>query len=240
MRRHKIRAVRGYKRPRPLAGRPSLIAPNRLQQAFTVDAPNKVWVTDITYIRTWQGWLYLALVLDLYARKVVGWSMKPTLSRELALDALRSWQSGAASPTGLSWCIPTRAPSTAATTSNGSAPPTCSKPACADAATAGTTRSPILLQQPEKGAHPKTRLQDPRLGACGCLRLYRDILQPNPPPQPSRRHQSRRVRTRVGVRLGFVHQTGDRPKNAPPQADADILQLLPRHAVPITFAPRHY
>lgn len=88
MRRHKIRAVRGYRKPRPVAGRPSLIAPNRLQQAFTVDAPNKVWVTDITYIRTWQGWLYLAVVLDLYARKVVGWSMKPTLSRELALDAL--------------------------------------------------------------------------------------------------------------------------------------------------------
>lgn len=45
-------------------------------------------MTDITYIRTRQGWLYLAVVLDLYARKVVGWSMKPPLSRELALDAL--------------------------------------------------------------------------------------------------------------------------------------------------------
>ena len=42
-----------------------------------MDAPDKVWVTDITYIRTWQGWLYLAVVLDLYARKVVGWSMSP-------------------------------------------------------------------------------------------------------------------------------------------------------------------
>lgn len=45
-------------------------------------------MTDITYIRTWQGWLYLAVVIDLFARNVVGWSMKPTLSRELALDAL--------------------------------------------------------------------------------------------------------------------------------------------------------
>jgi putative transposase len=62
MRRHKIRAVRGYRKPRAFTGRPSLIAPNHLQQAFTVDAPNKVWVTDI---RTWQGWLYLAVVLDL-------------------------------------------------------------------------------------------------------------------------------------------------------------------------------
>jgi putative transposase len=88
MRVHKIRAVRGYKAPRRIAGRPSIIAPNHLQREFTVDEPNKVWVTDITYIRTWQGWLYLAVVVDLYARKVVGWSMKPTLGRELALDAL--------------------------------------------------------------------------------------------------------------------------------------------------------
>lgn len=83
-----IKPVRGYKKPRSIAGRPSIIAPNRLQRVFTVDAPNKVWVTDITYIRTWQGWLYLAVVVDLYARKVVGWSMKPSLSRELAMDAL--------------------------------------------------------------------------------------------------------------------------------------------------------
>lgn len=83
-----IKPVRGYKKPRGIAGRPSIIAPNHLQRVFTVDAPNKIWVTDITYIRTWQGWLYLAVVIDLFARKVVGWSMKPSLSRELAMDAL--------------------------------------------------------------------------------------------------------------------------------------------------------
>lgn len=88
MRVHKIKALRGYKAPRAIAGRPSIIAPNRLQREFTVARPDQAWVTDITYIRTWQGWLYLAVVLDLYARKVVGWSMKPTLARELVLDAL--------------------------------------------------------------------------------------------------------------------------------------------------------
>lgn len=88
MRENGIKPVRGYKKPRSIAGRPSIIAPNRLQRAFTVTAANKVWVTDITYIRTWQGWLYLAVVVDLFARKVVGWSMKPSLSKELALDAL--------------------------------------------------------------------------------------------------------------------------------------------------------
>ena len=88
MRANKIKAIRGYKSPRHIAGRPSIISPNRLNREFTVEAPNQAWVTDITYIRTWQGWLYLAVVVDLYARRVVGWSMKPSLSRELALDAL--------------------------------------------------------------------------------------------------------------------------------------------------------
>ncbi|MDV1745362.1 MULTISPECIES: IS3 family transposase [Enterobacteriaceae] len=85
---NRIKAVRGYKAPRRIAGRPSVVAPNRVQRQFTVVRANQVWVTDITYIRTWQGWLYLAVVIDLFALNVVGWSMKPTLSRELALDAL--------------------------------------------------------------------------------------------------------------------------------------------------------
>lgn len=88
MRTHKIRAIHGYRKPRVIIGRPSIIAPNTLQRAFTVDQPDRVWVTDITYIRTWQGWLYLAVVMDLFARKIVGWSMKPTLAKELVLDAV--------------------------------------------------------------------------------------------------------------------------------------------------------
>lgn len=88
MRSHGIKALRGYKAPRVIHGRPSIVAPNRLERAFNVETPDKVWVTDITYIRTWQGWLYLAVVVDLFSRKVVGWSMKPSLSREIVLDAL--------------------------------------------------------------------------------------------------------------------------------------------------------
>lgn len=88
MRTNRIKAIHGYKVPRAIAGRPSIIAPNKLQREFTVEQPDRVWVTDITYIRTWQGWLYLAVVVDLFSRKVVGWSMKPTLARELVLDAL--------------------------------------------------------------------------------------------------------------------------------------------------------
>jgi len=88
MRANKVKALRGYKAPRQIAGRPSIVAPNHLDREFTVDQPNQVWVTDITYVRTWQGWLYLAVVVDLYARKVVGWSMKPSLARGIVLDAL--------------------------------------------------------------------------------------------------------------------------------------------------------
>lgn len=88
MQANKISALRGYKKPRHISGRPSILAPNVLDREFTVQKPDSAWVTDITYIRTWQGWLYLAVVIDLYSRKVVGWSMKPTLAREIVLDAL--------------------------------------------------------------------------------------------------------------------------------------------------------
>ncbi len=50
--------------------------------------PNQAWVTDITYIRTHEGWLYLAVVLDLFSRQVVGWSMQSRIDRELVLSAL--------------------------------------------------------------------------------------------------------------------------------------------------------
>lgn len=64
------------------------MAPNHLQRQFDVTEPNKVWVTDITYIRTHEGWLYLAAVLDLFSRQVIGWSMGSRIDRELALNAL--------------------------------------------------------------------------------------------------------------------------------------------------------
>jgi putative transposase len=58
MRHHKIKAIRAYKAPRQIAGRPSIMGPNRFNREFTVDAPDRARVTDITYIRTWQGWLH--------------------------------------------------------------------------------------------------------------------------------------------------------------------------------------
>ena len=66
------------------------IAPNRLNRNFQVDAPNKVWVTDITYVRTGGGWLYLAVVIDLFSRMAVGWSMSTNIDTKLISRALLS------------------------------------------------------------------------------------------------------------------------------------------------------
>src|ERR1700728_4833928 len=90
MQKHGIQA-RGKRRFRVLTSdsRHDLpIAPNVLDRKFSVAAPNQVWVGDLTYIPTAEGWLFLAVVIDLFSRKVVGWSMRPDMQRELVLDAL--------------------------------------------------------------------------------------------------------------------------------------------------------
>lgn len=64
------------------------VADNILNQNFTATKPNQIWVSDITYIPTDEGWLYLAAVVDLFQRKVVGWAMDSTMARQLCIDAL--------------------------------------------------------------------------------------------------------------------------------------------------------
>ena len=65
------------------------VAPNRLNQQFRAEQFDKTWVTDITYVPTAEGWLYLAVVLDLYSRRIVGWAMSESLHRQLVIDALQ-------------------------------------------------------------------------------------------------------------------------------------------------------
>ncbi len=64
------------------------VAGNLIGQDFTAEAPNQRWASDITYISTHQGWIYLAVVMDLYSRRIVGWSMSRWLNRHLVIDAL--------------------------------------------------------------------------------------------------------------------------------------------------------
>jgi putative transposase len=91
MRHHGIRAIMARPfRVRTTDSRHGFpIAPNLLDRNFVAAAPNRVWLADITYVETDQGWLYLATVMDLYSRRIVGWAMADHLRTELALAALR-------------------------------------------------------------------------------------------------------------------------------------------------------
>jgi len=91
MRHHGIRAIMARpRRMRTTDSRHDLpIAPNLLDRNFSAAAPNRIWLADITYVETDQGWLYLAAVLDLYSRKIVGWAMEDHLRAELPLAALK-------------------------------------------------------------------------------------------------------------------------------------------------------
>ena len=91
MRRQGIRAIMA--RPRRVRTTDSRhdfpLAPNLLERNFTAVAPNRIWLADITYVETDQGWLYLAAVMDLYSRRIVGWAMADHLRAELPLAALK-------------------------------------------------------------------------------------------------------------------------------------------------------
>jgi len=88
MRQNGIKALHGYRTRYQSASKPSATMPDLVKRNFDVIRPNKVWVTDITYVRTWEGWLYLAVVMDLFSRKIIGWAVASTLHRELVLDSV--------------------------------------------------------------------------------------------------------------------------------------------------------
>jgi len=90
MRRHGIRAERpcAYRICTTDSNHAPPVAPNRLDRDFSPSAPNQVWVTDITWVPTDEGWLYVAVILDLFSRKAVGWAMRDHLRTELPLAAL--------------------------------------------------------------------------------------------------------------------------------------------------------
>jgi putative transposase len=95
----RAQALRARPRRRGLPqdkGERSVIAGNVLDREFTAAAPNQKWVADFTYIWTAQGWLYVAVVLDLYSRRIVGWSMQDSMTSQLVADALMMavWRRG--------------------------------------------------------------------------------------------------------------------------------------------------
>jgi transposase InsO family protein len=84
---HGVPRARRTRTTKAVEGRP--VAPDRLQRDFTADRPNQKWVADITYIPTGEGWLYLAVVMDLFSRRIVGWSMRQRMTDALVIQALR-------------------------------------------------------------------------------------------------------------------------------------------------------
>lgn len=86
-------------RKKPTGLRPAHVR-NHLERDFVAHEPNTKWVTDITYLRTAQGWLYLCVVLDLYSKRVIGWSMSPIQNRALVLNAvmMAGWQRQGSEP----------------------------------------------------------------------------------------------------------------------------------------------
>jgi putative transposase len=77
---------------RTTIGDPFTVLPGLVQRDFTATCPDQLWVGDITYVRTWEGWLYLATILDCFSRRVVGWAMADHLRTELPLNALHMAQ----------------------------------------------------------------------------------------------------------------------------------------------------
>jgi putative transposase len=87
---HQLRAKQSKRfRTTTKRNRKHRVAPNRLKRDFNAERPDQKWLTDITYIPTQQGWLYLAAVLDLYARRIVGWAMSERMTSALTIDALQ-------------------------------------------------------------------------------------------------------------------------------------------------------
>lgn len=83
-----LEAQVGYRKPRSRGGEQHVVTPNILDRQFDPARPDQSWVTDITYIKTHEGWLYLGAVMDLFSRRIIGWSMSSRMTKELVIDAL--------------------------------------------------------------------------------------------------------------------------------------------------------
>lgn len=184
MRRHGIRAIMAPpRRVHTTDSRHNLpIAPNLIARDFAARAPNRVWLADITYIPTAEGWLYLAAVMDLFSRKIVGWAMRDHMQVELASAALmmaiqqQRPQAGLIHHSDRGVQYASHAYRTALAGAG---------------ITASMSRQGRLLRQCSDGkllpyledrARSSSQLPDPRRGPARYLCLHRGLLQPNKAP----------------------------------------------------------
>ena len=150
------------------------VAPNELKRNFTTSAPNKVWVTDITYIWTREGWLYLAAILDLFSRRVVGWSMDSYHRSERWPSTPWAWPCGPGAPRRVSSITPTAAFSTRArTTRSQLRDPRHDLQHEPQGGLLGQRRRRELLLDAQGRARPPNRLREPQPSSGFGLRIHR-------------------------------------------------------------------
>ena len=169
------------------------IADDLLDRQFAAQAPNRYWVADITYLRTWEGWLYLVAVQDLHSRRIVGWSMADHMRTELVTDAPvalahRHPDSGLIwhSDQGSQFCRWRWA-------SNPAAPASPNR--WAHGATASTAPSPRASSRHSRRSS-STAAAGRRRPSCAPRRVHRGLLQPPAPPQHARATIARGLRER--------------------------------------------
>ena len=151
-------------------------APDLAKRNFTPEAPDRLWVADITYIRTWEGWLYLSFVLDTYSRRIVGWSMANYLKTDLVLDAVNMAIHNRRPSPGLIHHSDRGSQYTSVEFGNrlkeaGLLP---SMGSVADAYDNSMAESFVATL---KGADPPTFMAEPSEGGDGDLRVHRRLLQ---------------------------------------------------------------
>ena len=203
------------------------IAPNVLERDFTASAPDRAWVTDITFVWTAQGWLYLAVILDLFSRRVVGWATSQNVDRHLALAALDTALARRHPAAGLvhhSDRGSTYASSDyrKALDARGLKCSMSRKGDCWD------SRRELLLDAQARARRNRWWLREPRRCRAVDRRLYRRLLQHPTPPLRDQLHQPRRVRadtfraesssvTKPSIRSGQPHFSlrGSRVRAAP-------------------------
>ena len=174
------RALHGYRTRRWAVGKPSVLIQNLLQRQFTAMKPHAAWVTDITYIRTWQGWLYLAVVMELFSRLIVGWAAQPLFIASSFLNAVLM-------------AVRRRRPrGTLIHSDQGTQFGSDAWRRFCPYESSRTEHEPkgqslgqrgrrVLLQQLEKGTNQEADLQDPQAGDRRRRRLHRYLLQSNAP-----------------------------------------------------------